>query len=145
MLKNILIIVTLILSGFNTNAQSQNNKIIENMEPKILLIGRNLDVMKILKDELAQFDRNIVYANSNEMITDHLKKGDIDLIVIGAGLPDETREEMKTLILELQAGISLFMIERTPNGNPAKMIGFTNEKVILWKIEKIIGKMPKRK
>ena len=50
MLKNILIIVLLILSGFNTNAQSQNNKIIENMEPKILLLGRNLDVMKILKD-----------------------------------------------------------------------------------------------
>ena len=144
MLKNILITI-LILSGFNTNAQSQNNKIIENMEPKILLIGRNLDVMKILKDELAKFDRNVVYANSNEMITDLLKKGDLDLIVIGAGLPDETREEMKTLILELQAEIPLFLIERTADGNPAKMIGFTNEKAILWKIEKIIGKMPKRK
>ena len=145
MLKNILIIVLLILSGFNTNAQSQNNKIIENMEPKILLIGRNLDVMKILKDELAQFNRNVVYANSNETITELLKKGDINLIMIGAGLPDETREEMKTLILQLQAGIPLFMIERTADGNPAKMIGFTNEKAILWKIEQIIGKMPTKK
>jgi PleD family two-component response regulator len=145
MMTNLLIIAILILSGFNTNTQSQNNKTKENMEPKILLIGRSLDVMEILKNELTKFNRNVVYANSNEMITDLLKKGDIDLIVVGAGLPDETREEMKTLIMQLQAEISLFMIERTPDGNPAKMIGFTNEKAVLWKIEKIIGKMPKRK
>ena len=77
MLKNILIIV-IVLSGFTTSAQSQTNKKTENMEPKILLIGRNLDVMEIIKVELAKFGRNIVYANSNELIQEHLNEGNID-------------------------------------------------------------------
>ncbi|MBL4625879.1 MAG: hypothetical protein JKY42_12180 [Flavobacteriales bacterium] len=144
MLKNILIIV-IVLSGFTTSAQSQTNKKTENMEPKILLIGRNLDVMEIIKVELAKFGRNIVYANSNELIQEHLNEGNIDLVVVGAGLPDETRTEMGNLIEKLQPQIPVFMIKRTSDGNPAKMIGFTNEKAVLWKIEKIIGKMPKRK
>ena len=48
-------------------------------------------------------------------------------------------------IKELQPQVPLFMIERTPDGNPAKMIDFTNEKAVLWKVEKIIGKMPAKK
>ena len=52
---------------------------------------------------------------------------------------------MGNLIEKLQPQIPVFMIKRTSDGNPAKMIGFTNEKAVLWKIEKIIGKMPKRK
>ena len=30
-------------------------------------------------------------------------------------------------------------------GNPAKMIDFTNEKAVMWKIEKINGKLPTKK
>jgi NADP-dependent 3-hydroxy acid dehydrogenase YdfG len=60
------------------------------MEPTVLLIGRNLDTLEILKDELDKFDRNIVYANSEELIESNLKNKKIDLIVVGAGLPNET-------------------------------------------------------
>jgi len=133
----------LILMVFNTKAQT--NKIDIVMEPKILLIGRSLDVMEILKNELAKFDRNIVCANSTELIEKNLNNGDINLIVIGAGLPDETRDEMENFIKDLQPQVPLYMIERTPDGNPAKMIDFTNEKAVLWKVEKIIGKMPAKK
>lgn len=133
----------LILIAFTI--KSQNNKIDITMEPKILLIGRNLDVMELLKDELVKFDRNIVYANSTELIKKNLNKGDIDLIVVGAGLPDETRDEMERFIKKSHPQISLFMIERTPDGNPAKMIGFTNEKAVMWKIGKIIGPMSNKK
>jgi hypothetical protein len=101
--------------------------------------------MEILKNELAKFDRNIVCANSTELIEKNLNNGDIDLIVIGAGLPDETRDEMENFIKDLQPQVPLYMIERTPDGNPAKMIDFTNEKAVLWKVEKIIGKMPAKK
>ena len=142
-MKKHIVLGLLILMAFNTKAQT--NKIDITMEPKILLVGRNFDVMELLKDELAKFDRNIVYANSTELIEKHLNKGDIDLVVIGAGLPDETRDEMGKYIKELQPQVPLYMIERTPDGNPAKMIDFTNEKAVLWKVEKIIGKMPAKK
>ena len=114
------------------------------MEPKILIVGRNLDVMDILKSELSKFGRNIVSANSNELIAESLSNKDIDLIVVGAGLPDKTREEMRKKIMEIQPSVSLFMIERKKDSNPAKMIEFTNEKAVLWKIEQILGPMPKK-
>ncbi len=107
-------------------------------EPKILIVGRNLDVMEILKDELAKFNRKVVYANSNELIKKHLNGRDIDLIVVGAGLPDETRNAMGQFIKELQPDIALFLIERTPDSSPVKMIDFTNEKAIMWKIKKAL-------
>ena len=60
------------------------------MEPKILIVGRNLEVMDILKAELSKFGRNIISANSNELIAESLSKKDVDLVVVGAGLPDHT-------------------------------------------------------
>tara|TARA_B110000211_G_scaffold80891_1_gene94727 strand:+ start:366 stop:797 length:432 start_codon:yes stop_codon:yes gene_type:complete len=125
------------------NVQSQTNKI--EMEPKILLVGRNLTVMEILKKELLKYDRNIVYANSIELIELKLNKGDIDLVVIGAGIPDAIRNEMQGRITVLHPNTPLFMIKRTADGNPAKMIHFCNEKAIIWKIEKSIGPLSKSK
>ena len=134
-----------LLFVFVLNVQSQTNKIEMDMEPKILLVGRNLTVMEILKNELLKYDRNIVYANSIELIELKLNKGDIDLVVIGAGFPDTIRNEMEGRITVLHPNTPLFMIKRTADGNPAKMISFCNEKAIMWKIEKSIGPLSKSK
>lgn len=63
------------------------------MEPKILLVGRNLQVIEMLIEELRKVDRNVLGANSKELIESHLKEGKVDFVVVGAGLPDETRTE----------------------------------------------------
>ncbi|MCB0438301.1 MAG: hypothetical protein KDD20_06145 [Mangrovimonas sp.] len=114
------------------------------MEPKILIVGRDLNVMEILKTELEKAHRKIVYANSKELIKQRLEETEIDLIVVGAGLPEETRQEMGVYIKELQPKAPVFMIERTSNSSPFKMIDFTNEKAVLWKIEKVLGPMPNK-
>lgn len=55
------------------------------MEPRILLIGKNLDTLEVLKDELVKFKRKIFIANSEESILSNLKNEKVDLIVVGAG------------------------------------------------------------
>ena len=133
----------LFLTTFVFKAYPQTNNIPMNKEPVVLLVGRNLTVMEILKDELLRYDRNIVYGNSMELIEPILNKANINLIIIGAGIPDEIRDEMQKNIKVLHPEIPLYMIERTADGSPAKMIHFVNEKVILWKIEQQIGVMSK--
>lgn len=104
------------------------------MEPKILLIGRSLDTLEILKSELVKFDRDIVYANSEELIESNLKDHTIDIIVVGAGLPDEIKEVLLAFIKKNAAGIPLHVMERTPGINPTSMIGYTNEKAVMWRL-----------
>jgi len=104
------------------------------MEPTILLIGRNLDTLEILKDELEKFDRNIIYANSEDLIASNLKNNNIDLIVVGAGLPTETIKNMLELIERIAPKKELHVMEKTPGLTPVSMIGFTNEKAIMWKL-----------
>jgi DNA-binding NtrC family response regulator len=139
MVKNITLILLIIIT---LTAKGQNNKFDITMEPKILLVGRNLDVMEILKNELKKSDRKVVYANSKDLIKQRLEEAKIDLIVMGAGLPDETRKEMGAFIKELSPDTPLFIIERTQDSSPYKMIDFTNEKAVLWKLEKVLGPMP---
>ncbi len=104
------------------------------MEPNILLIGKNQNTLEILKDELVKFDRKISIANSNEGIESSLKNENIDLIIIGAGLPTETKDLMVKLIKDIAPTIKLFVMERTPGINPTSMIGYTNEKAVMWKL-----------
>lgn len=114
------------------------------MEPTILLLGRNLEVMNILKSELEKFGRKILYANSIAMIDKCLAETQIDLAVVGAGLPDETRNEMGEHLQQIKSDLPVFMIERSSQGGPAKMIDFTNEKAVMWKIGQVLGKPPVR-
>ncbi|WP_421752545.1 hypothetical protein [Croceimicrobium sp.] len=109
------------------------------MEAKILLVGRSTEVMSILSAELKKFERDVVYANSEELVKEKLEENEIDFVVVGAGLPDETRKGMEQMIQALFPKLPIYMIERTPDGNPAKMIGFTNEKAVMWKVEKVLG------
>ena len=104
------------------------------MEPNILLIGRNLDTLEILKDELVKFNRNIVYANSEEQITSYIANDKLDLIIVGAGLPTETRDELVAVIEKIAPKIELHIMERTPGITPVSMIGYTNNKAIMWRL-----------
>lgn len=38
--------------------------------------------------------------------------------------------------------LPIYIIERKQDSSPYKMIGFTNEKAIDWKVEQILGKHP---
>lgn len=104
------------------------------MEPTILLIGKNLDTLEILKDELQKFNRKIFIANSEESILSNLKNNKVDLIVVGAGLPNEIKEKMITLIQEIAPTVKLHIMERTPGINPTSMISYTNEKAVMWRL-----------
>lgn len=104
------------------------------MEPNILLVGRNLDTLKILSDELAKFDRNIVFANSEELIESSLKNKKVDLIIVGAGLPNESKDLMVAFIKEIAPTTPLHIMERTSGISPVSMIAYTNEKAVMWKL-----------
>lgn len=104
------------------------------MEPTVLLIGRNLNTLSILKDELEKFDRKIVYANSEKLIASNLKEKEINLIIVGAGLPEETMKSMKDFIERIAPKIELHTMEKTPGMTPVSMIAYTNEKAIMWKL-----------
>ncbi len=106
------------------------------MEPNIPLIGRGLDSLEILRDELIKFDRKIVIANSEEGIASQIRQEKIDLVIIGAGLQDEVIESMKTLIHNLNQDLEVHVMEKTPGINPTHMIGYTNEKAVMWKLIK---------
>ncbi|PHS67285.1 MAG: hypothetical protein COB12_03820 [Flavobacterium sp.] len=104
------------------------------MEPIILLIGKNLDTLEILKNELEKFNRTLFIANSEESIALNLKNKKVDLIIVGAGLPDEIKNKMVALIQEIAATIKLHIMEKTPGMTPVSMISYTNEKAVMWRL-----------
>jgi len=110
------------------------------MEPNILLVGRNISTLEILKDELLKFNRSIVYANSDEQITSHLKNEKIDLIIVGAGLPTESRDELVAVIEKSAPKTELHIMERTPGISPTSMIGYTNDKAVMWRMRNAMNK-----
>lgn len=107
------------------------------MEPNILLIGRNLDTLEILQNELEKFDRRIVYANSEQQIISNLKMENVDLIVVGAGLPNEIKDELVSVIAKTAPKIELHLMERLPGITPASMISYTNEKAVMWRLKNV--------
>jgi len=104
------------------------------MEPKVLLIGRSQQLIDVLIGELRNFGRDITGADNKEDVHDILKSYQIDLVVIGAGLPDEVRFDMKEFIITMIPRLPVYLIERTPDSNPAKMIEFVNQKVVEFKL-----------
>jgi DNA-binding NtrC family response regulator len=103
------------------------------MEPKVLMIGRSQKVIDILITELRNYGRDIIGADNKEDVHDILRNHQIDLVVIGAGLPDEVRIDMKEFIISMKPGLPVNLIERTPDSNPKKMIEFVNQKVSEFK------------
>ena len=104
------------------------------MEPKVLMIGRSQKVIDVLIGELKNYGIDVIGVDNKEDVHDILKTHQIDLVVIGAGLPDEVRYEMKEFIISIKQGLPVHLIERTPDSNPAKMIEFVNQKVFEFKL-----------
>ncbi len=104
------------------------------MEPNILLVGKNLDSLDVLKEELIKFDRKIVLATSAETITAQLSQEKIDFVVLGAGLPEDTITAMSQLIADKNPDLPVHVMKKSPGMNPTHMIGYTNEKAIMWKL-----------
>ncbi|MFQ5708184.1 MAG: hypothetical protein ACE5HO_12075 [bacterium] len=109
------------------------------MEPKILMIGRTQKVIDILLTELRKFGRDVIGTDSKETVEDILRNQPTDLVVMGAGLPEQVREEMTAFIHSIKPGLPVHLIQRTKDGGPSKMIPFTNEKAVEFKIEKTLG------
>ncbi len=106
------------------------------MEPKVLMIGRSQQVIDILLGELKNYGRDIIGTDNEESVYNILKSHQIDLVVIGAGLQDDVRYEMKEFIISIKPGLPVHLIERTPDSNPTKMIEFVNQKVVEFKLSK---------
>jgi DNA-binding response OmpR family regulator len=106
------------------------------MEPTILLLGKNTSSLEVLKDELVKFDRKILIANSNELILSKIDSNTIDLAIVGAGLPEETIVSMTDLIANTNPNIEVHVMKKSPGMNPTSMIGYTNEKAVMWKLIK---------
>lgn len=108
------------------------------MEPKILIIGRKLEVIKVLISELENYKRVVFGAENHKEINEILEKEKIDFIVMGAGIPDEKREEISLFIAQTNNSIPIYIIERTENSSPANMIDFTNKKAVEFKVQEVL-------
>ncbi|MEE9349939.1 MAG: hypothetical protein V3U80_07835 [Flavobacteriaceae bacterium] len=104
------------------------------MEPNILLIGKNLSTLDILCQELKKFDRKVFYANSEELIESNLKNNSIDLISVGAGLPDDVSERFVNFIKKIAPETPIHIMKRIPGMTPYSQIDFTNEKAVMLRM-----------
>ena len=109
-------------------------------EPNIIIIGRKQAVINILITELSVFGRQVIGIDRPESTQELLRKNTIDLVIMGAGLGDEIREETKQLIQKSKASIPVHLMESGENPSPANMIDFTNKKAIEWKVQQVLGK-----
>ena len=86
-----IIILGAIITACSTEKES---KIKDQMEPKILAIGRLQSTLDILVEEWERYGRNVIASNSKENIKEIIETESIDFICIGGGLPDNERDEM---------------------------------------------------
>lgn len=112
------------------------------MEPQILMIGRKQEVIDILIEELQRLGRNVMGSNDKTIIETMIQEKSIDLVVVGAGLPDEVRKDMKDFLLILQPNLSVHLIERSEKSSPYQLIEFTHQKAVEWKVAQKLGKKP---
>lgn len=104
------------------------------MEPKILMIGRKLEVVNILIDELDNFGRDVIGANEKEQIAIHLANYNIDFVVIGAGLSESEKEDFANYITSIHPKLGVYTITQTESSTPYDMIDFTNRLAVNWKV-----------
>lgn len=109
------------------------------MEPKILLIGRRQEVLDVLVDELKKFGRDVAGASEQEKIEQLLRSQQFDFVIIGPGLPDHQRDYLTSFIQTIAPDLLVHLIERKMKNKTYKLITFTNNKAIEFKIEKKLG------
>ena len=129
-----IIILGAILMACSTEKKS---KIEDQMEPKILAIGRLQSTLDILVEEWERYGRNVIASNSKEKIKEIIETGSIDFICIGGGLPDNERDEMEVYISTINSNIKVHPIPRTEEAmGPYNFIPFLNNLAIMHKVRK---------
>ncbi len=105
------------------------------MEPRIMIVGRNLSVINILIDELEKFGRNVMGATEKPDIERLIQHHNPDMVLIGAGLPDKERDEMLVFLISIKADIKVYVIEKKEKSSPYDMVEFTNRKAVEWRVD----------
>ena len=127
-----IIILGAIITACSTEKES---KIKDQMEPKILAIGRLQSTLDILVEEWERYGRNVIASNSKEKIKELIETGSIDFICIGGGLPDNERDEMVEYISKINSSIAVHPIPRTEEKmGPYNFIPFLNNLAIMHKV-----------
>ena len=130
----IIILLGVVLMACSTEKKS---KIEDQMEPKILAIGRLQSTLDILVEEWERYGRNVIASNSKEKIKEIIETGSIDFICIGGGLPDNERDEMEVYISTINSNIKVHPIPRTEEAmGPYNFIPFLNNLAIMYKVRK---------
>ena len=129
-----IIILGAIITACSTEKES---KIKDQMEPKILAIGRLQSTLDILVEEWERYGRNVIASNSKENIKEIIETESIDFICIGGGLPDNEREAMVEYISNINSSIDVHPIPRTEEKmGPYNFIPFLNNLAIMHKVRK---------
>ena len=129
-----IIILGAIIMACSTEKES---KIEDQMEPKILAIGRLQSTLDILVEEWERYGRNVISSNSKEKIKEIIETESIDFICIGGGLPDNEREAMVEYISNINSSIAVHPIPRTEEKlGPYNFIPFLNNLAIMHKVRK---------
>ncbi|MDB4286015.1 hypothetical protein N9933_01795 [bacterium] len=130
----IIILLGVVLMACSTDKQS---KIEDQMEPRILAIGRLQSTLDILVEEWGRYGRNVIASNSKEKIKEIIETESIDFICIGGGLPDNERDEMEEYISTINSNIKVHPIPRTEEAmGPYNFIPFLNNLAIMHKVRK---------
>lgn len=130
----IIILLGVVLMACSTEKQSN---IEDQMEPRILAIGRLQSTLDILVEEWERYGRNVIASNSKEKIKELIETGSIDFICIGGGLPDNERDEMEEYISTINSNIKVHPIPRTEEAmGPYNFIPFLNNLAIMYKVRK---------
>jgi len=115
----------------------KTHKTENNMEPRILAIGRLQSTLDVLVEEWERYGRNVIASNSKDRIKEIIETESIDFICIGGGLPDDEREEMVDYISTVNSSISVHPIPRNEEAmGPYNFIPFLNNLAIMFKVRK---------
>lgn len=113
------------------------------MEPRILLVGKILPIMDILRDELVtNYGRDVVSSASKAHVAEQLASDAFDLLILGAGFTDEIRDDIEVMVKRDGSDIVIYKVPRVGEKNPAKLITIVNEQAVSWKFFKLLGKKP---
>ncbi|WP_145982402.1 hypothetical protein [Rhodococcus sp. MTM3W5.2] len=109
-------------------------------EPRLLLIGKLQSTLDVLAEELRRFGRDVVATNDRALIGQTLTEGKADLVVIGGGLDEPARAEMRDYVLGISPEIPLYLAPRGEGTSPATALTFANEQIVLYKVLAAAGR-----
>ena len=110
------------------------------MEPKILFVGRIAQIMDILRDELVtNYGRDVVSCATKQDVATNLANQEFDLVILGAGFDDETRDDVAAMINASHPDLEVYLVPRVGEKSPAKLVATVNEKAIEWKFHQALG------